>query len=187
MVDVQKVRTENPAPPIKMTPVKKLNQNDPVPVGQNPVGEKPVGEKPYAESKAHYVDMEILELQKQLLITEDPKKIAEIKQQIAALKEKKNEQNNTASLSVDKKGNINLKLKQEVAAGYLSKLFDMRPGALKENPALNLSPPMGKDISGITVKDYDSALIKKGEEIKLDPSEINHQGFVRELWNRFTQ
>lgn len=161
-----------------------VGKKTPVPLGQETTAKKKVEEKTYPESKVDYVKLAISAKKDQLLLTHDATKKAAIQKEIAALQEKQQIQKELAKVTVTPDGNIQMEILEDLTAGALKEHFDMRPGSLKENPSLKLSPTMGKDISGITVQDFDQAPIGKGTKIIVPPSDINYQGFFKELFDK---
>jgi hypothetical protein len=179
MTKIMPLGTTVPIPKIKANTTN--HNNTPIPVGKNTEKKEPAKEHPYAESKVHYVELKISDKQDQLLLTNDSAKKAAIQKEIATLKEKQQIQKELAKVTATPDGNIQMEILEDLTAGALKEHFDMRPGSLKENSSLKLSPTMGKDVSGVTVQDFDKAPIDKGTKIIVPPSDINHKGFVQEF------
>lgn len=141
----------------------------------------------YAAEKINDIEIKLQE-QKLKAMKASPEDKKKIDEEIKNLKQKKKNQDETAVLKETKDGNIQFKLKKDIKANDLSKLFDIKQGSLKNNSELDLDYvwreyPEGsaEREEGRQYKDWNTT-IPKGKVFTISPAEVAYRGFWSELF-----
>lgn len=189
-VDNNIVQTETQGDPTKVKPSKAKKDTKLVPVGEST--RKPKTEEftkdptsgTYAAKKIDSVEIKIQE-QKVELLKSTPENRKKIEKDIKELEEKKKQQDKVAVLTETKDNKVRFKMKKAMNVEEFKKLYDISDGVLSNNKELGLKPEW-KDIPNDPTyhqeKDWTKCVIPEGKEFTLNPSSIDNQGFLKELF-----
>ena len=168
----------------------KAGQEITIPIGhKKPEQAESKDDLNYERQKLHYMDLKIADKQAELAEAKTPEEKAKIQQEINELKAKQAKQKEVAKMELDANQDyILITLKEDMNVEELKELFDISDGAVKAHNDIDFEyayyegdVPM--ELEGRQYRDYTNATIKKGQTIKVRPSEIDNQGAWNEFWN----